>query len=128
MEDTGIDKLTKNLMADSSTTLTDPAFTDMVMYKVMLIERRKIIFRNILYFLIIMMASGAVIFFILKTLQQKITSLSSNLPGITGSLWVTVEKIMSWIQTNEFFIMPLIIILVLKSILDIIINRKTHVL
>jgi hypothetical protein len=128
MEDTGIDSLTKKIMADSYSKLNDPAFNDIVMGKILQVEKRKMTARIAFYFFIVMITSATVIYFTLQNLNHKITGMSGNLPDIPGCLWLNTKKVIDWISGNDYFIFPLIIILVFKKIVAIIFKRRINFL
>ena len=128
MEDNGINSLTKKIMANSYSKLNDPAFNDIVMGKILKVEKRKMTARIAFYFFIVMITSGIVIYFTLQNLTHKITIMSGSLAYVSGNLWLNTKKVIDWISGNDYFIFPLIIILVFKKIVAIIFKRRINFL
>jgi hypothetical protein len=74
MEDSGIEKLTKELMADSKLNLTNPAFDDIVMNQISLesgkLKSRKNLIRNFLIFTGIELIIFALLLFFLLYIHE----------------------------------------------------------
>ena len=128
MEEKDIENLTKKLMADSYTKLSDRAFSDIVMQKILRVEKRKIIVRMAFYFSRVMITSGSIIYFILQNFEKKIYGSDANFQNIPGSLWLSTNKLIEFILSNEYLILPLLIILVFKTIIDAAFKRRVTIL
>ncbi len=118
MENTSIDKITKNILNKSRMEITDPGFSRMVMNKIMIEERKKIFTRNILSLCFILGIVAIYIYLFLQSLQINNIDFATLLSNLGHEILTGIEKTAAWIIENEYFILPVIVILIFKKIID----------
>lgn len=115
---TNIDKITKNILDKSRMEITDPGFSEMVMNKIMIEERKKIFTRNILSWFFIVLTVTVFIYLSMQILQVNNIDVAALLSSLGHEIFTGIEKAAAWIIESEYFILPVIIILLFKKIID----------
>jgi hypothetical protein len=118
MENMFEDIFTKEIIAKSRLELNNPDFDARVMNNIIRLENRRNLIRKIIIYPILVLAVEAIIFFIIQSLKISSSDLANVLNSIPGIILFYINIVAGWIIANGYFILPVIVILIIKKIID----------
>jgi len=92
MDNSNIDKLTKNILAESKLELTNPDFNYLMMNKIRFESRKKIVFHNIGLFILIFITFDALIFSIFKILSINIAGINLKIGNFIHNEVLSIQN------------------------------------
>ncbi len=118
MEDTNIDGFTRQVMDDSSIEIANPAFNDMVMRKIVAQSAKR--YKTIKTLSICLIFAGVLFFsfLLIFSLQSQVKNISAPLNSLSNGMFASFQKAGEWILGKEYFILPIVVILLIKRIID----------
>jgi hypothetical protein len=92
MDNTNIDKLTMDILANSKLELTNPNFDSILMNKIRFESRKQSIFHNATLYIFIFIVIDAIIFSMLKLVHISITDMISKVNAFTHGLLANIQN------------------------------------
>lgn len=121
MDNSGIDSVTKEILAGSKLEITNPGFDEIVIKKIRSVQRRRTLFHNLGISFLVFLASDGLIFCILKILRINIVGLGSEvslfIQGVSSNIHNGFSNVGSLIF--PYFLILVIVIFVLNKALDL---------
>jgi len=118
MDNTNVDKLTKDILASSKLELTSPNFDSILMNKIKIESRKQSIFHNTALYFFIFISIDVIIFSLLKLMHISITDMISKVSAFTHGLFSNIQNSPSNIE--EFLIIYFLILAIVIFCVNIV--------
>ena len=118
MENTNLDKITSNIMANSSLEITNPDFSKIIMTKIIQKEKQRPVVRYILFCSLFIIVACVVIILLLKPGQSAGLVLPSQFDIFSSSIIINIRGAGNWIMKDLYFILPVVVLLLFKKLID----------
>ena len=107
---------TKDMLSKSQMELTNPDFDRLVMQKIRRVSAGKVFIKNLLLACLIILTLETIIFLIIWFFPlSELTPAPMTLPN---HILPTLVGLGGWIVENQYFILPLIILLIIRKIVE----------
>jgi hypothetical protein len=106
---------TKELMANSQMEITNPDFNKIVLKKIMKRQKRKLIISHIFFYLLVVAITAGII-----------VTRTNGLVSFADIILNALKQLGTWFLTNEFIILPFLILLIIKVLIDIALHRRLN--
>lgn len=116
MKNENYSKGTKEIMSASRLELANPDFSGLLMNKIALERNRKIKFEFYLSFFLRLATIGVIVFLVALALNISFFNFTQKLNAVIDSAARTAENAGPWIRDRAYFILPLIVLLILKNL------------
>lgn len=121
IENTNIDRVMKDMLADSCLELSHPDFNRLIMKKILLEKQRKIKRQILMSGILLGIVIEGFTFFMIRTqhpLNINTFNLGFRIHTFVHEILINVDKSGGWFIENTYFILPLIVIIVFKKIIE----------
>jgi hypothetical protein len=107
--------ITKEIMANSYMEITNPDFNKLVLNKVLKRQKSRLILSHIFFYLFTVAATAGII--LIRT---------NGIDSIADIIINAMAQLGKWFLTNEFVILPIFILLMIKGAIDLAWHRRVN--
>jgi preprotein translocase subunit SecG len=118
MENANLDKITSEIMAGSGLEITDPHFNSIIMNKIMHKEKQKSVVRYILFCSLFIIVVSVVLILLMQPGHPGNFIVPPGFDTFSISVIVNITNAGNWVMGNLFFLLPLLILLLVKKLID----------
>jgi hypothetical protein len=118
MENENLDKITAGILANSGLEMTDPHLPARIMAEIKRKEKQRLVARYILFCSLIIIGTATAIFLLLQPGHSSSLIIPPGLEPFSSSIMFNITKAGNWLLGNLFFILPVIVLLLFKMLID----------
>ena len=108
--------LAKDMLANSQMKLDNPDFERLVMHKISWASARKSFIKNLLLACLIILTLETIIFLVVWSFP--LGALTPSLIDLPHHILPTLVGLGGWIVENQYFILPLVVLLIIRKIVE----------